>query len=253
MSMTDDVNRRSRLVRRIRGRLERRSGPRFQMGVIVAATGCAGFFAAVLLLAVGIEQMWLRYGLAVVAAYLVFLGSVWLWLLAARKRSAPDFDAFDVVDLASADGAPSDSVVGGGNFGGGGADSSFGVADPRVTAEASVGGGGIGFDLSSDELILLLAVLAAVVSALVAAAYLVVTAPTFFAEILLDGVLSVGLYRRLRRIQKRHWFESAIRRTAGPFLAVLMFFVIAGAMMQAYAPEARSIGGVWRHLVESRR
>lgn len=234
--------------------LEKERLPRVEMALIVAGTGCSGFLASVVLLHLGLEALWLRYSLAVGLAYLAFLLLVWLWLLVQRRPVEPSIDLLDVVD--AADGATSLLDGGaGGEFGGGGASSHFGDVPPaglRPSIGASEGGGGgLDFDLSCDELLLLLAVAAAVGAAIVACAYVVVTAPAFFAEVLLDGALSYGLYRRLRHLDRRHWLEPAVRRTAGPVLVVVVFFVIAGLVMQSYAPEARSIGGVWLHFTQA--
>jgi hypothetical protein len=76
----------------------------------------------------------------------------------------------------------------------------------------------------------------------------VVTAPALFAELLLDGILVGQLYRRLRRFDGRHWLETALRRTALPFLATGILLAIAGFAMQRFAPAARSIGEVWKAI-----
>jgi uncharacterized membrane protein len=73
-------------------------------------------------------------------------------------------------------------------------------------------------------------------------------APEITAEIFLDGVFSAALYRRLGRIEHRHWLQSAFTRTRAPFLWALLFFAFFGVVSRHYAPEAISIGGVVRHL-----
>ncbi len=84
----------------------------------------------------------------------------------------------------------------------------------------------------------------ALVGAACAALWMVWTAPALFAELLLDIGLAAGLYRRLRAVKGDHWLRTAIRRTAGPFVAVALLFALAGAVMQSYAPGAKSIGEV---------
>lgn len=64
---------------------------------------------------------------------------------------------------------------------------------------------------------------------------------------LLAGMLSTALDRRLRRLDQRPWLESAVLRTAFPFCWVCLSFVVAGSAFHWYAPEARSIGDVWQH------
>jgi len=65
--------------------------------------------------------------------------------------------------------------------------------------------------------------------------------------VLLDGVLSVSLYRRLRGLETRHWLETALRRTGWPFVLTAMVFSASGWAMTLYAPDARSIGDVVFH------
>ncbi|NTV97436.1 MAG: hypothetical protein HGA75_18835, partial [Thiobacillus sp.] len=120
---------RSRLVRRLRDRLERVGYPRLQMSLIVLVTGGAGFLASALLLRAGLDSLWLRYLCAFALAYPVFLALLWLWL---RTRAE---DYADIPDLSgftspSSGPAPEPGLAfdpappvggGGGQFGGGGA------------------------------------------------------------------------------------------------------------------------------------
>jgi len=89
------------------------------------------------------------------------------------------------------------------------------------------------------------AVVAAIVAGLVAAGPVVLSAPSFFAEVLADGAISYGLYRRFRRLKRDHWIDSAVSRTWLPFAVAVVFLALAGAAMQWYAPGADSIGDVW--------
>ena len=100
-------------------------------------------------------------------------------------------------------------------------------------------------DLGLDELVVVVAVGAAIVAGLVAVGYVVVIAPSFFAEVLADGAISYGLYRRVRGLERQHWIWSAVSRTYLPFSAVVLFLALAGAAMQWYAPSADSIGDIW--------
>ena len=91
----------------------------------------------------------------------------------------------------------------------------------------------------------MVAVGAAIVAGLIAVGYVVVIAPSFFAEVLADGAISYGLYRRVRGLERHHWIWSAVSRTYLPFSAVVLFLALAGAAMQWYAPSADSIGDIW--------
>lgn len=70
------------------------------------------------------------------------------------------------------------------------------------------------------------------------------SAPIFFAEILVDALLAAGPYRRLRVLNPRHWMVAVVRRTLLPFILTTLFVVGLGWGMQAYAPEATSLGEV---------
>jgi hypothetical protein len=102
-----------------------------------------------------------------------------------------------------------------------------------------------------DELIGPALVLAAVISFLFVMGHFISAiafAPDFMAEVFLDGVFSAALYRRLSRIEHRHWLKSAFARTKAPFLWTVLFFAFAGGVAHQYAPEAVSVGGVVRHM-----
>jgi hypothetical protein len=79
-----------------------------------------------------------------------------------------------------------------------------------------------------------------------AAIYVIYIAPVLFSEILLDAALAGGLYRRLRAVDGRSWWRSAIRRTIIPAAASALIVSIAGGIMQEVYPGASSIGMVWR-------
>jgi hypothetical protein len=217
---------RSELVSAIRERLSRISLPRFQMLIIVMVTGLSGFLASVVLLHWQLRAMWLRYGLCVALAYLIFLLLLRLWIHH-RSRFAPDvgdiLDGPDTVDVSEASGASRPSESG-----------AFDWSDFFDV-----------FDI--DEPLALLAFLAAVGSTLIAGVYVVYSSPTLFAEILVDAAFSVGLYRRMRNLEPRHWLQSVLRLTGIPCAFVALFCMVAGGVSQKYAPEAVSIGGVLRH------
>lgn len=62
-------------------------------------TALAGFLASVLLLKAGLEQMWLRYPLAVLFAWGVFLGLVRLWAELERSTMRMDEEVAQVDPL----------------------------------------------------------------------------------------------------------------------------------------------------------
>jgi hypothetical protein len=242
---------RSLAVLRLRRQLEQRSYPRIQMAFIVALTGAFGLLVSFLLLRAGMGSMALRYPLALAAAYLFFFLLLWLWM---RTRADDYPDLLEVVDgmpIPGSGGATPPFRGGGGAFGGGGSSGSFVgstsdlAMEYRLPALDEVPGVDV---VETDEMAIpILAVLFALGLAL-ASLYIVYLAPVFLAELLVDGVLSYGLYRHLRAADARHWLETAVRRTLVPFVLTAIFLTIAGAAMAIYAPGARSIGEVVRPL-----
>ena len=231
MSLEPESDRPTResLLAKMRAHLGQISSPRIEMTLIVAATASVGFLASRTLLALGLENIAARYACAVGIAYVAFLLCLWVWLLATADRLElePDPDVVvDAIDGLSQLPTP-DHLTGG--AGDSGPDFALG-------------------DLAGDELAVVVALLAAICVGAVSAVYVVYSAPALLAEVLLDGTLSYGLYRRLRGVERRHWVESAVRRTWLPALAVVASFTLAGVAMQWYAPEAASIGQVWRQM-----
>lgn len=237
-------------IQRIRSDLERDSFPRLQMFLLVTLTGVSGFLASYIFLRAGLGEMWLRYLASVGVAYLMFLVFLWLWL----RTCAEDY-----ADLPDISGLPS-SVSGnsgncysgkGGDFGGGGANGSFDApsGDISVLGDASSSvGDALGTAAEAEEFAIPLFVLILIGAMVFSSLFLVYSAPVLFAELLVDGVLSASLYRRLRGLETRHWLETAIRRTVWPFVLTAAIVAAAGWAMTLYAPEARSIGDVVFHV-----
>jgi len=75
------------------------------MTLILLATGSAGFLVSFALLHAGLTRMWVRYPVAILSAYAVFLLLLRLWLAAqSRRKSSSDLDVdLTGVDLTGAD------------------------------------------------------------------------------------------------------------------------------------------------------
>jgi len=214
------VSLRQTIIARLRQRLEQRGAPRLQMALLVVLTGGAGFLCSVALLHAGVTELWLRYPLSVGGAYLAFLMLLWWWI----RISAPSYiDPRDLVGLTRADQSWDDTW-----------------REPRSKRGPSWEDL---FDFDG-ELGLPLLVLALLGTLLFACGYLVYGAPLLFAELILDGVLAVTLYRRLRTLDVRYWLETAVRRTFMTFFWAAVIMAIVGAGMADHAPGARTLGEV---------
>ncbi len=271
---------RERALARIRARLEAHGWPRLEMSAILAVTAGAGFLLSVALLHLGLTPMWARYPLAVLFGYAVFLLGLKIWIALRRGGGdgIPD-GLLDGLDIPSGGGGggggalPAPEFGGGGGFEGGGIGRSWGGGGPQVanvqpaspggathapTVSHTTGGHGgahggghgldfdVGLDLDDGCAVVFLA--AAVLAAGLSSLYVVYVAPAFMAELLLDGALVGGLYRRARQIERRDWVVDALQRTLFPLFLTTLLFLVAGALMQHAAPEATSIGGFFAHL-----
>ncbi len=246
-----------RLTERLRKALEKRESPRIEMSVLVVLSGASGFLASVGLLHAGLHRIPVRYVAAVTIAYAVFLALLYLWILRHRKSGrgggaadggsgSVDLDPVVALDLGDVSTGSSGSTAG--LFSGGGGRSGGGGASGTWTGAGGSGsGGGLDVSVDGDDAGVLIALAVAAVILLGASVWLVLAAPSLFAELLLDGALSAGLYRRLGRLPHRPWLETALKRTILPFLLAAVTLGVVGRVMQAYAPEARSLGGVLAH------
>jgi hypothetical protein len=236
-------------VERMRARLLRQGFPRIQMFILVSLTGLAGFGASAAMLLAGIDTMALRYVLAMGVAYIVFLLLLWVWL----RTSAADY-LDPAVQVGSGNDGPAgrsvdgegDFVGGGGSFDGGGASAhvDFGPKSSGIEAIAEKPFEVIG---QAEEGAIPLAIVLIAIGIALSSVFVIWSAPLLFAEILVDALLAAGLYRRLRTLNPQHWMLAALRRTMLPFILTTLTVAGAGWGMQAYAPEARSLGEVLAH------
>jgi hypothetical protein len=81
----------------------------------------------------------------------------------------------------------------------------------------------------------------------VASLYVIYIAPLLLAEVMVDGVLSYALFRRVKGLESPHWIKTAIKRTFWPLVATAVTLCIAGALLSSYAPGSKSIGEAMSH------
>ncbi|HEX2205678.1 MAG TPA: hypothetical protein VHG91_20365 [Longimicrobium sp.] len=200
-----------------------------------------------------------------------------------RRSRGGDFD-LDVLDVGIGRGGggskgPEPRFGGGGGFAGGGAEGGWGpragivsspVPAPMATpvpvpapsapaaslSSATTGGGkspgggwGLDLDFDADDagpLIALVLVVVALVAIVAAAGYVIAAAPVLLAELVVDGVVLVGLYGSVRRIDESDWLRTAVRKTWIPALVLALLLGAVGYGIQWALPQARSIGDVWR-------
>ncbi|BCW93461.1 MAG: hypothetical protein KatS3mg007_1355 [Thermoanaerobaculum sp.] len=252
---------REQLVKALARRLRREHAAFFAMALILTAAGLAAFLTSLSLLVLGLEAMGVRYGLAALVGYLVFLWACRRWLQSLAENE-PKLE-LDIADFASnfwPDSAPSAPEVfqpGGGSFGGAGHSSSF-VDPPSLTPpgkpvpsakDLSPGiGSKSGTDFSLDDGLAWLAVGAIVIALVAAPTYLLINAPEFLAELVVDGFVSFRVYRRLTKAVGPGWLNTALRKSAPAFVLLFTVLIFAGSLLQAVYPGAMTLGDVLRVL-----
>ena len=241
---------RSLAVLNYKRQLERNSFPRLQMGLIIAVTGGVGLLVSFLLLQSGMDSMAKRYPFALAVAYLAFLLLLWVWLRAKEDDFTDSPDLYNAMPNLSGSGhSVPFQCGGGGDFGGGGASGSFDGSASQSFAGVNDGAGSsiresLGSVGDADELAIPILAIVFAAGMAVASLYVVYLAPTLFAELLVDGVLSYTLYRHLHKVETHFWLSTAFKRTVFPFLLTAVFLSIVGAAMAHYAPGAKTIGEV---------
>ncbi len=241
---------------------ERLSMPRVQISIILALTAIAAFAVSAIMLRVGVTSMTLRYPLAVIFGYFIFLIllRIWIWLQSDEPAGdinldLPDHLILPNINIGGGGVAGNESVFGGGgDFQGAGAGGSFGDSDTPLPAVGFVssnsssssvsssgsGLGGIDFDIDDGlALILILIILALVFSALI---YVVWIAPILLAELVIDAAVVGALYKPVKNIKRRHWLVTALKKTGIPAIIVVLLFTAAGFIMQVADPDATTIG-----------
>jgi hypothetical protein len=235
--------------------LQRRHWLRLHMFLIVTATFLAGLVTTKLLMISGVDLLWLRYALAVCAAYLTFLVIIrlWIWYVC----YGVSYDGSDGIDLfvRQMDKVEWVELGGGGQFGGGGASGTWATPDgvpvemeiSTAPTKLAAGGGSdksgcLSFDIGGDEgcfVVILLAVLVGVL--LIAGGYLVYAAPAILGEAVFEALLAAALVRRTKKLAAAGWAGSIFQSTVWIFLAVLAFSITLGWYAQKSCPEARRI------------
>ena len=129
---------------------------------------------------------------------------------------------------------------GGGGSSGGGSSSSWSLGD---------------IDLGDDAGAFIIVVIAVIVVAAAVfgiAFYAVYSAPTFFAELLIDGGVGTWLYKRANVKDDPDWLATAVRRTLWPAAAALVLFWAFGGLIEFMAPGATTVGQALRTTQQPR-
>ncbi len=220
------------------------------MAILVTGGGTAAFLSSAAMLRLGLTAMWIMYPLAVAMGYGVFLLLLWAWLSRYQQkaqRAESSGTSLDLPDLGgsgrSFGGRSGEAPIpfGGGRSGGGGAGGSFDAPAPAVLPQAVPPLEGqvegivqawgdspsllkdLGLDVPDlDEatvVVVALVITAAVVVCVFASLYVVFIGPHLLAEILFDGALVTGLYRRFGKLERGTGCPMRSSTPASPFFS----------------------------------
>lgn len=245
----------------LRKSISARFAVRVHCTLILLACFGVGLFVTKLMLIVGVHAMWLRYAVALVAAYLTFLLGVRIWLRYAGfdrrilpSRRANWSDGVDLPSFGSGTGGGSGSAGGGSIFRGGGGRSGGGGAslawsdgargDPAPSSgflsSGAKGGAGGGLDLGDDGWVLLL-LIALVLAVSGSVVWLIYAAPTILADAAFAALLSAGLVKSTRHIASGGWVASVVGHTWIAFAVVFALALAFAIVAQNHFPEARTL------------
>jgi hypothetical protein len=255
-SVTTDPEK--RLVDRMRARLEAGYWPRVHCMLIVSLSAVVAFLTSVLLMVLHIRWMAVRYGVAAIAGYAMFLFLLRAWVRWRWSRVTLNADGNDFIDAGSNLDIPLPSFSGGGSgsgggFGGGGGRSGGGGASGSWgSSGGSSGGGGKGggggLDLDGDDLFWIIVVIVAVFGGAIAIGYVVWIAPTLLAEAVVNGAVAGKVYHGMQKRDHEFWTDEIFKRTIFSGIVVIVCAIVAGYAFNKIAPEAISVGGVFAHL-----
>jgi hypothetical protein len=247
------------LAQRTRSELRLRFWLRLHVGVIALLTLLAFWGASAFLMRLGLDALPLRYGLAMLIAYAVYLLLLRVWAGALARRESP-LDGLDPPQVDGSSGAgscesaeaqrPEFSSGGGGDFAGGGASASFDGAPAEVPV-GEIGGRvleGAGDALgSADEgiviavpLVAVLGLVALIFGVLGSAVWLLFGVEVLLAvtvEVVLASVAGSIAYKGLRE----GWLWTAFAHTWRGAVAVTVLVVSMGALIEWQMPEAASL------------
>jgi len=223
---------RTEAVKRIAQYLRRKSQPRLLLFAILVFTGIVGAASSFLMLHVKFKAMYLRYPIAALIAYLVFLLLLRLWQ--SHQAHQPDL----AIQLGTEPNVHN---------------------TPNVQMEHKKTGSKRSFLDALDAVdllnvfddapgLLICFLIAVIVGALALLGLVLSFAPILLAEVLLDGLLIAGIWKRFKKSGEDNPLRAAFRITRIPALIVILALFVIGYVFKLVDPSANSIGDVIRAL-----
>ena len=241
----------------IRTHLRQQGYPRLLVSLILLMCFGVAFLVSYGLFKSGVSSMWVRYLLAMCLAYATFLGLIRLWVYSflrdepSKRSNVNDASVGDVpIDFGTyGSSASKPEHGGGGDAAGAGAGGSWDSELDGVGLASElpmVDGISLDFDvdaIDSVEGILIAPIiwlLMAVVMLSVGA--VVYGASTLVMELVLELALAIFAAGFLNRVTRRHWLETAIKKTIIPFCLMTICVVCFAAWIGHVRPDVQTIG-----------
>ena len=249
-----------RFAQQVRADLRERRWLRWHCALIGLLTLLAGWACSHVLMRLGSDALWLRYGASFAVAYGVLMLLLYLW--ARWLLSRDEGDVLDGDPGLSGDGSrsgiePSMQSGGGGDFGGAGGGGSFEVPEVPAAVSDSAGeavGGALEIAGAADEGAIVLIPVALVIALALALGTVLGFAVfgLFGVEVLLAVAVEIALASvggaLAYKAGAEGWLNAAWRRTFWPAVATLACVVVLGAAIDHWLPEAQSLPHALRLL-----
>lgn len=197
---------------------------RFHMTLILLAVVLAGVGSSFVLLRLGVRSMPVRYVLAVLLGYALFLPGVRLWLCYARK-ALPHLDR-EVIEVEDGARQPSMPLRPGSHDG-------SGLGDLATTGDV--------FGIAGEGCMVVAVVTMIVVALGGAVAYILAATPELLGEAIVQLALAAALRRKGKTWNGGHWTGSVFRMTWGPALVAVFAAAIIGLVVQSKCPSAATL------------
>ncbi len=249
---------------------------RFHMSLILAGAALTGLIASKILLVVNIDNIAIRYPLAVIVSYGAFFGFMRLWLIYVITTGEQNSDNVDDAISDTCNTIPDfvetgESIQSRGTFsggrgglsGGGGASGSFenGTTCSNITAQEALidsaqGAGKAVDDVSGKAIsgiseaeeagviLVLLGLLLAVVFG--GGLYIVYNAPLILSEAAFDFVLAAGLIKSAKKIDNPDWKGSVFRTTWKPFVIILLLVFLGAIIIHINYPDFHRVSEIFK-------
>jgi hypothetical protein len=213
--------------------LLRHSWSRLAIALALAGSAGTGWACCVILRQCGLSMMWLRYPLALAAAYVAFMAILGVVVRRSARRLDNGRDQIRR-DALRMQFRRNDSEL----------------PDPNALFDnaSEVARQGEQQEVDPRALPVYLILFLSLTVFLVCA-YFIWMAPVLLADIAVEGALVEGLYRPRFRGFDNGWRQPALEQTGLPALLLALVFAATGLGFQFYAPQATTVAEVWQHML----